>query len=218
MNRIRLAAAAASALFGLSVLAETPPVITDDTPATLAGPEVPGADRAQRRGEAAINRLATQFVGELNQALSKGGPEVAVEITHLKGMPARGTPVAGMPDVTAFLCTSLQIRDPENAPDPIDKRVLNRIDRELRAGDPPKKAYVVRIGGPDEVLEWRVYRPLATAKECSSCHGEEATMPEALRAKLAARFPADAAKGYGVGEWRGVLRVSLAPEKAGTSP
>jgi hypothetical protein len=46
--------------------------------------------------------------------------------------------------------------------------------------------------------------------KCLACHGDSAGQSEALKTKLAALYPGDKASNYSAGEWRGLIRVTVA--------
>jgi hypothetical protein len=174
----------------------------------------PEAVAFARAGEAAINRLASQMLSELSSALARGGPEAALEVSHLKKVPATGAVLAGHPQITAFKRTSLRVRDAANKPDAADQIALAYIDRALSRGDAPPKLLIQRVRPTAGAEEWRVYRPLAVLPSCVQCHGKTETLPPGVRAALEKRYPEDPASGYAPGEWRGLLRVTVAPPAA----
>ncbi len=175
--------------------------VTDDTPEIA---------EIRQLGESAINRLAVNLVREVNSALAKDGPEGAVDACHLKALPlTRGT-VAGLPRITAVKRTSLKLRSPANAPDAAEQLALDYLRQQLENGDSPAALLVQRVEAPPAPAEWRVYKPLGVMPKCLVCHGDPADQSAALRAKLQTHYPADQASGYQAGEWRGLIRVTVA--------
>jgi hypothetical protein len=74
---------------------------------------------------------------------------------------------------------------------------------------------VQKIAPPDQPVEWRVYRPIATTQSCLACHGDPANFKPGVKEVLDRLYPGDKAIDYSRQEYRGVLRVSLAmPEAA----
>ena len=170
----------------------------------------PEADEVRKLGEDAINRLATTLVREVTAAMAKEGPAGAVDACHLKAVPITHGTIAGLPRIVAMKRTSLKLRSPANAPDAAEKLVLDHIQQLLNDGDSPPPLLVQRIEPIDAAPEWRVYKPIGMMPKCLACHGDPEGQPDALRAKLAERYPTDQATGYNTGDWRGHIRVTVA--------
>lgn len=202
---------AAGALAASALMADQSAPAAPAVPAEFVSPTHPDAAPFARVGEAAINRLASQMLSELSAALARGGPEAAMEVAHLKKVPASGAVLPGSPQITAFKRTSVRVRDAANRPDPADQMALAYIERTLNRGDAPPKLLVQRVRPAAGTEEWRVYRPLAVLPSCVQCHGKTETLPPGVRAALEKRYPEDPASGYAQGEWRGLLRVTVAP-------
>jgi hypothetical protein len=177
--------------------------------AVFVTPATPEEKKIQGAGEFAIDRLAVSMANEVRGALAMGNLEDAVDICHLTGLAKKGT-VPGLPRIIAVKFTSLKIRTPANTPDAADKLALDYFDRTPAAGSAPAPLLVQRIDAPDSEPEWRVYKPVAVSANCLACHGNTAAQSPALRARLNALYPNDKATGYRVGEWRGVIRVTVA--------
>jgi len=160
-----------------------------------------------------INRIGSTLVNEVSSAMAKGGPDKAVDFCHLKALPMTGEIITGMPRITGVKRTSLRLRNPANAPDAAEKLALARVEAEIENGNPPK-VLVQRIDLPGAKREWRVYRPVGVAPQCLACHGPKDSMSPALQARLAERYPADQATDYSAGQWRGLIRVTVAEAPA----
>lgn len=186
----------------------------DSIKARFVADDSPEAAEVRQLGEDAINRLATTLVREVTTAMAKEGPAGAVEVCHLKAVPITNGTIAGLPRITALKRTSLKLRSPANAPDAAEKLVLDHIRQLLENGDPPPPLLVQRVEAPNAAPEWRVYKPIGMLPKCLACHGDPEGQADALRTKLAERYPADQAIGYGPGEWRGLIRVTVADAPA----
>jgi hypothetical protein len=55
-----------------------------------------------------------------------------------------------------------------------------------------------------------VLLPIVIGSACLDCHGPAATLRPKVKDALAARYPADRAVGYAVGDFRGFLWVEAA--------
>ncbi len=170
----------------------------------------PAAAVVRRTGEMAINWLGRKMVYEINAALAQGGPEEAVAVAHLRSVSKGGQVLPGMPSITAIKRTSLRLLNAANAPDAGEQEVLDHVARAIETGNAPDDLIIQRITAPDGSVEWRAYRPLAVLPSCLACHGDPRTQSPRLQTLLRERSPDNAALGYKVGEWRGLLRVTVA--------
>lgn len=177
---------------------------------TFIDPAAPEAAAVRQAGEAASAILATRLVTELTAALGAGGPEKAVDVCHTKALPLTREPLPGLPQVTAVKRTSLRLRNPANAPDAAEQAALDHVAALVADGQPAPALIVQKIetAGTAEP-EWRLYRSIGVQAACLACHGAPETQPPALRALLRERYPHDAATGYAVGDWRGLIRVTV---------
>lgn len=200
----------AVALAAVSILVPASAVEASAVSARLVTENSAEVTEVRRLGESAINRLAGSLLREVTVATAKGGPEGAVEVCHLKSLPITHGTVAGLPRITSVKRTSLKLRSPSNAPDAAEQQVLAHVDRLLTRGEPPPSLIVQRVEPANAAPEWRVYKPVAALPQCLQCHGDPAAQSETLRAKLKQYYPDDEAVGYKAGEWRGVIRVTVA--------
>lgn len=188
--------------------ADTPTAPPAAPPTEFIDPDSPDAAEVRALGERAINRLAVTLVNEVSVAVAKGGAEKAVDVCHLKALPLTGEILSGMPRITGVKRTSLRLRNPANAPDAAEQLALDRVQRDMEAGKLPK-VLVQRLDLAAGRHEWRVYRPIGIAPQCVTCHGPRESLSTELQARLAKTYPADNATGYQVGQWRGLIRVTV---------
>ncbi len=172
-------------------------------------PDDPTVAAVRQVGVRIIDQCGAALVAEMKRTLANSSPALAIGILHLQEykLPA---PVRGQPVVTELRRTSLQVRNPANAPDDADLAALSRIQHELEAGDPVSDVLVQRVDRPGRPVEWRVYRPLVTMKGCLDCHGPADALAPGVAETLQVYFPRDQATGFKAGAWRGLLRASLA--------
>lgn len=168
--------------------------------------EDPAATRARAdeaallRVDGAATRLAATLRGRLLSAMREGGPTAAMEVCarDARGIAAQVRAETGI----AVGRASLRTRSPANA-------APGWVDGWLRAqGERPAQG----VTGIRAVQEGhaRVLRPISVEGPCVTCHGDPATIPEGVRAVLAARYPTDRATGYRVGDLRGALWAEAA--------
>ena len=80
------------------------------------------------------------------------------------------------------------------------------LEKRLAAGEKPETLemwQVVDSAGYDK--EFRYAKALVTQPLCLTCHGE--SIPEGIKARLAAEYPMDKATGYGPGMVRGIISI-----------
>lgn len=185
--------------------------------ARFVNPEAPEAAEVRGIGERAINRLAMTLVNEVAVAVSKSGADKAIDVCHLKALPLTGEVIKEVPRISGVKRTSVRLRNPANAPDAAEQLALKRVERDMEKGELPK-VLVQQIDLPNGKSEWRVYRPVGVMPQCVACHGPEDSMSSELQARLKERYPSDQAKGYAVGQWRGLIRVTVADAPLAPSP
>jgi hypothetical protein len=148
-------------------------------------------------------QLGGQLKGELTQAIAAGGPISAINVCYLRA-----------PEIAAQLSqasgarvgrTALRVRNPSNAPDDLERSVLEQFATDLGSGpiDRPLEAvFEIRRG---DAVERRYMRAIPTDALCLTCHGQ-AIAPE-LAAAIARDYPQDQATGFEQGQLRGAFSV-----------
>jgi hypothetical protein len=162
--------------------------------------------RALEAGASAAGALASGLVGQLTQAIEEGGPAGAVAFCAEDAISLTRRLQAEHDDRISVKRTTLRWRNPENAPDAWEERVLRYLE-ELEARDPEAVPGELTAGGPEGTL--RYYRVLRVAPMCLSCHGPVESLDPEVRAILRTHYPDDRATGYEQGELRGVIRVEI---------
>jgi hypothetical protein len=152
-------------------------------------------------------QLATQLGGqlkaELAQAIAEGGPIAAINVCYLRA-----------PEIAAQLSqasgarvgrTALRVRNPSNAPDDLERTVLEQFAADLGSGPidrPLEAAFEIRRG---DAVERRYMRAIPTDALCLTCHGDSLA-PE-LADAIARSYPGDQATGFKPGQLRGAFSV-----------
>ncbi|MDI1247539.1 MAG: DUF3365 domain-containing protein [Lacunisphaera sp.] len=194
----------------LAALAAGSSAFTAETRLTFIDPAAPEAAAIRQAGEAASAIIATRLVTELTAALGAGGPEKAVDVCHTKALPLTNAPLPAQPQVVAVKRSSLRLRNPANAPDAAERAALDHVAALIAGGRPAPAVLVQKIETAGIAApEWRLYRSIGVQAACLTCHGSPTDQTPALRALLQERYPADAATGYAVGDWRGLIRVTV---------
>jgi hypothetical protein len=150
-----------------------------------------------------VMQLGGQLKSELGKAIADGGPVKAINVCYLRA-----------PEIAAQLSqasgarvgrTALRVRNPSNAPDDLERSVLEQFSADLGSGpvDRPLEAvFEIRRG---DTVERRYMRAIPTDALCLTCHGK--TLEPELAAAIARDYPRDAATGFELGQLRGAFSV-----------
>jgi hypothetical protein len=167
------------------------------------------ADVDQYKAEA--KEITGAFFSELKDELVKGmkagGPVTAIGVCNslapaiaLKHSQNTGWDVGR---------TSLKLRNPNNAPDAWERKVLQRFEEQRAKGEAPEKlvyAEIVEEGGERNFRFMKgIVMPPMEKMPCLKCHGDNIDATTA--AKLDALYPQDEARGYTVGQVRGAFTL-----------
>ena len=148
-------------------------------------------------------QLGGQLKAELTKAIAEGGPMAAINVCYLRA-----------PEIAAQLSqasgarvgrTALRVRNPSNAPDDLERTVLEQFAVDLGSGpiDRPLEAvFEIRRG---DAVERRYMRAIPTDALCLTCHGK--TIAPELAAAIARDYPKDQAIGFEQGQLRGAFSV-----------
>jgi hypothetical protein len=152
-------------------------------------------------------QLGGQLKGELTKAIAEGGPMAAIDVCYTRA-----------PEIAAQLSkssgarvgrTALRVRNPSNAPDGLERSVLEQFAADLGSGPidrPLEAAFEIRRG---DAVERRYMRAIPTDALCLTCHGK--TLAPDLAAAIARNYPGDQATGFELGQLRGAFSVTWPP-------
>lgn len=172
--------------------------------------------RAQETGAAdaaslAVARAAAKGLGEtlkaqLIAAIRAGGPIAAVGVCRSIA-PAIADDQSKAHSVQVGR-TALKVRNPANAPDAFERRVLEDFVRKINAGaDPASLEHAETVTQNGESV-FRYMKAIPTAAEpCLTCHGSN--LEPSLKAEIQRLYPDDQATGFRAGELRGAFTVTL---------
>ena len=158
-------------------------------------------------GGPAADALVGTLVTRLSGAMSHGGKVNAIEFCSTSAIDL--TSGVAMEQGLEIKRTSLQYRNPANAPDEAETEALRHFQSKLEEGGTMPSEWVQRSSRD----EYRYYRALRVAEPCLGCHGTAAEIGSEVQAILADRYPDDLATGYAAGDFRGVVRVSIPADR-----
>jgi hypothetical protein len=200
MNRLsRISFSARPWIAALALLAFVPAVRTQDGP----GASTAALEAARSKGREIVAAASGLLSTNLLQAIAKGGVTNAIEFCSLKALDLTRT-AAGTTNVQLRRVTD-RLRNPANAPDPLERRVLEQFLAQAKNGAAPGSRVTVENG------KFRYFEPVLIGNPlCLNCHGEPGTnIQKETMATLQRLFPKDAATGYKLGDVRGLWSVTF---------
>jgi len=148
-------------------------------------------------------QLGKELKTELGAAIEKGGPVAAIEVCRSRA-PAIAARLSAESGARVGR-TALRVRNAGNAPDDLERAVLEQFAGDLAAGrveGPLEAAFEIKREGG---IERHYMRAIPTEALCLTCHGD--TLAPELAAAIARDYPGDQATGFKLGELRGAFRV-----------
>ena len=155
---------------------------------------------------AAVKEFAASLQGELGAAIKAGGPVSAIEVCSTKA-PAIAADISKKQGWKVAR-TSLKLRNPNNAADAWETKVLKEFEaRKAKGEDPAQMEYSEKITGNGK-QEFRYMKAIAIPADapCLTCHGDK--IDPAVGAKLKTLYPQDQATGYKQGDIRGAFTIT----------
>lgn len=154
--------------------------------------------------KAVIQTFMQQLKTELQSSMKAGGPANAVDVCQYRAPVIAKT----LSDKTGWKVAriSLKPRNPANAADAWETKVLQAFEQRKGNGESPKTMAYSEEVSLNGVKSFRFMKAIPTGKVCLQCHGEH-IKPE-LAAKLDASYPNDKARGYKFGDIRGAFSIT----------
>lgn len=176
----------------------------------LAGcASTPSAEKqAEMAGEArtAAGGLIKTLGGELKTAMGAGGPEQAISVCKEKApaIAAEASARSGM----NVKRVSTKNRSPKAVPDAWEAQAIASLEKRLAGGEKAETLDTYAVVDGPQGKTFRYAKALVTQAVCLSCHGAPESIPDGVKAKLAAEYPDDKAVGYAAGMVRGIISIS----------
>ncbi len=159
--------------------------------------------RSPPQARAISAAFAGKLKGELVGAMKVDGPVKAIEVCNVAA-PAIAADASA--NGWAVARTSLKTRNPKNAPDAWEKRVLEEFDAAKSKGAEAAKLEHFEVVEKNGARTFRFMKAIPVAEPCLTCHGE--AVKEPVKARLAELYPDDRATGYKLGDIRGAFTLS----------
>lgn len=158
------------------------------------------------KGQQIAGATFTALSGKLQAAMKEGGVPNAVEYCSLAAYPM----VDSLSKVhgATIRRTSLEVRNPKDAPAPAERQVLDQYEKADAAGEELKPIAQQLEGGGVAF-----YAPIRVNELCLQCHGVLGeTMTEENYAVIKETYPEDQAIGYADGDLRGMWSIEFRGE------
>ena len=172
-------------------------------PAVAQKSTVDAAKRQQKARETALT-LAERLRSQLAAAIKSGGMVSALGLCQTISPDL----VTSANDEFGFETgrTAFRLRNPENAPDEWELKVLQLFQSQIAAGtDPAKLEFAETVTTAEGDKLFRYIKPIMTADMCLGCHGTD-VKPD-VKAEIARYYPEDKAMGFKLGELRGAFSL-----------
>lgn len=168
--------------------------------------DVPPPDSAAvAAARAAAGELGADLLGMLTRELAAGGPAAAIAVCADS---AQARTARHRAEGLYLRRVGTRVRNPVNAPDSVERAVLDAFIAAKAARRQPADTFFVAAGPDGRPLVYFL-RPVLIGAPCLACHGDPAEIATEVRTVLARRYPGDRATGYRLGEVRGAVSVRV---------
>lgn len=160
-----------------------------------------------KQGKAIATATFAELSGQLQAAMQEGGVPHAIRYCNTVAYPL----VDSLSEVyeAEIRRTSLQIRNPQDAPIPREREQLEEYASAKKAGQPLQPVV-------ESVDDARIafYAPISMQPLCLKCHGKLGeTLAEEDYAVIKEKYPADEAIGYAAGDLRGMWSITFVRDR-----
>lgn len=159
-------------------------------------------DNARKASAALVQTLG----GELKAAIGAQGPDGAIGFCKVRA-PQIAADVSQRFGVDARR-VSPKNRNPDGVPDAWEAQAQAALEQRLAAGEAAATLDTWAVVATPAGKQFRYARALPVQPVCLTCHGDPASIPDSVKARLAAEYPLDKATGYAPGMVRGIVSIS----------
>jgi hypothetical protein len=156
-------------------------------------------------GKKAAGILIETLQKELKEAITRDGVVEAISVCNKRALYLTDSLAKNLNRVSEIKRTSLNYRNPKNAPDKYEMAALNLY---INGQQDKKEIYIQKILS-ESGAHFRYYQPLRMKPVCSRCHGHKNNLSAELQKRLVQLYPNDKATGFSGGDFRGLIRVSI---------
>lgn len=179
-------------------------VMISATAGTAAGGKGIDVDGERQKALKAIRVFAGRLQAELKKGMAEGGPVQAIAV-------CKTTAGEIAKDVSAqqglvLQRVSLKVRNPGNAPNDWQRKVLENFEERKRSGETVAGLTYTEVAEVEGTRQFRFMKAIPTKGLCIRCHG--ANIAPDVQARLNTLYPEDAARGFQPGDIRGAFVVT----------
>ena len=172
-------------------------------PPGLAAGDDPAALAAEAKG--LIERFGGTLKEELVAAMKAGGPVNAIGVCNEKA-PGIAQTIAAESGWRVGR-SSHKLRNPDNAADAFTAAAIADFVAREAAGEKVEDLVATGIVEDGGQRVFHIVKAIPTGEACLNCHGGAEVKPE-TEAKLTELYPQDMARGFALGQMRGVFTLS----------
>jgi len=178
----------------------------DESRLKISNPTEPEARFIKATGDSMAMALTHALKKELKAAIEAGGFPNAIGVCNKVAL--RITDSIGSNSTYKVKRTTRKYRNPANAPDTLEKIALDYFEMLFSEKKEVPEFYIQKI--TEKGLSYfRYYKPVKAEQLCLGCHGMSENMDTATLNQIAGLYPDDKALGYSVGQFRGVVSVTI---------
>ena len=162
-----------------------------------------GTQALQAEAEKAIQAFSKELKAELRAGLKAGGPAQAIKVCRQKA-PQIAESVSAK---TGWQIgrTSLKLRNPDNAPEAWEQKVLELFQAQAEKGAKPEDLVFSEVVQRDGKRVFRFMQGIKTGGLCLKCHGSQ--LSPQVKERLVELYPYDLAVDFKAGELRGAFTL-----------
>jgi hypothetical protein len=161
-------------------------------------------DQRTAESRAVTMEFMTTLKSELQSAMKADGPVNAIQVCNTRA-PEIAADFSEQKGWTVAR-TSLKYRNPDNAPDAWERKVLEQFEERKASGEDPKQMVYAEVVENNGTKNYRFMKAIPTAPVCLACHGEK--IDAAVEARIEELYPEDRARGFNAGDIRGAFTIS----------
>jgi len=163
-------------------------------------------DDLTAQGGQLIQQLAGALQTELVAAMQSGGPVAAVDVCNHQAFDITYN-VSDAAEGWEISRSSHRLRNPANTPDEYTAAAMDVLLSRAADGETPQTLVTAEIVEDGDQRVFRMVKAIPTGEVCLTCHGSTEVSAE-VEAVIAEYYPEDAARGFALGDMRGVFTLN----------
>ena len=167
-----------------------------------------GERSVQQQGVELIQAFSSELKNNLQKAIKAGGLSNGIEVCAVKAPEIAAKNSQGNWQVKR---TSLKVRNPLNAPTPVEQKVLQAFESGKAGGKAISDLSYYRVEDQGKRRVHHLMKAIPTQALCLACHG--GSLSQELQAVLHERYPEDQATGFKEGDIRGAFSLTYTENK-----